>query len=168
MNKLTIFGYGSLLKKTSLKKTVPSAMNIRLGILENYKRTFNLKALRRICPINNTPIAVLNILKSKEHYLNGILFDMDESEFNTLKDREILYDFIEVEIKELKTNKFIRALTPIVHKHKSHEFLFESKEQEDYMYLAVNGAKELGNEFYNIFKETTYIKDKKIKEIKIN
>lgn len=166
---IKIFGYGSLLSEDSLKKTVPSATNITPSLLKNYKRVFDLKALRRICHIHGKPIAVLNIVKSKDHFLNGITFDMDEKDFEALKDREIMYEFVEVNVKNLKTNEMTLALTPVVHKYEPHEFLFESEEQKNYMCLAVNGAKALGEEFFDIFKETTYIENKKLKEIeKIN
>jgi len=160
MKTIKIFGYGSLINEKSLRKTVPYAFNLFPAKIKGFVRVFNLRAKRRICPIKNIPVAMLNIEKSEfNEEVNGICSEINLEHLDELKQREILYELIKVEIEDYKGNLHKGYTFRALH-HDAYDFIFDSSEQMDYVNICLQGAKAIGEDFLEEFKKTTFIGDK--------
>ena len=70
-----IIGYGSLLKKASLNRTLPQVEMIEPIYLNNYLRSWN--AIENIKPTASSTF--LGIEKSQDSRVNCIIFEIDNS-----------------------------------------------------------------------------------------
>ena len=70
---IIIFGYGSLINKDSLKKTITNVGKSKVGSIKGFRRIFNLRAKRisSKCGL----VAVLDIEDCDNCKLNGVYFD---------------------------------------------------------------------------------------------
>jgi len=93
-----IVGYGSLLKKSSLNRTLPDVQKIEPINLKNYKRSWN--ASETLTPTIST--TYLGIEKESNTQMNAIVFEIEESFLETLDKREFLYDRVEVEFSDIE------------------------------------------------------------------
>ena len=170
MKSIKLFGYGSLLNKKSLLHTCPSARNIEPVILRGFIRIFNAKCTRK-CPNSNKYVAALNIEKDEiNNLINGILFEIDETDFQALQNREEGYELISVLVEGFNSKFQTRAFTfRFPHYEADYIYLENNKVQEDYANLCIEGSKEFGDDFMDLFLETTLIsKEVKLKEIFLN
>ena len=157
--KYIFFGYGSLLNRVSLSKTIPNIENIRTGTLLGFRRVFNLRAKRMISKCG--PIAVLDIIEDKQSFVNGVYFELSEKGLEKMKEREILYDFIEVDIIT-KNNSHINALTVQAKGRARTDYKFDCDLQKKYLDICLLGAKSRGRDFYKDFLRTSFIDKKNI------
>lgn len=99
-----IIGYGSLLKKASLNRTLPQVENIEPIYLNNYLRSWN--AIENIKPTVSSTF--LGIEKSQNSSVNCIIFEIKSSLVSTLDKREFLYNRESVNLDDIKftTNEF--------------------------------------------------------------
>ncbi len=93
-----IIGYGSLLKKASLNRTLPKVEIIEPIYLNNYARSWN--AIENIKPTVSSTF--LGIEKSKNSRVNCIVFEIENSLLATLDKREFLYDRQKVEVSDIE------------------------------------------------------------------
>ncbi|MAG61152.1 hypothetical protein CL619_05165 [archaeon] len=159
-----IFGYGSLMNLQSLKKTVPDAKSIFPALLKNYIRVFETESSTRLSK-QNTSICVLNIRENQNAFVNGICFEVSENFFNDLLKREGAYELKEITITSLITEKDFSAFVFVDKFNKNQEFLFDDPAQMDYLQICIDGAKDFGEDFYQMFLETTFIDDCKLKDV---
>lgn len=110
----TVFGYGSLISETSLKQTCPSATNIRLGLLKNYKRVFSLVSISRLkaklTDINSPHLAAVAVRPSQNYSTIGILFEIPSEEIEAYLEREHRYEIKTEKVKEIGTKTIINAM----------------------------------------------------------
>ncbi len=144
-------GYGSLINHQSLKETISDKKFIPI-IVKGYKRIFDLEIRK------NGKTDVLNLVKNKNKFFNGVLFKVNEKELKKLKKRESEYNIEEVNIYDFKTKKkcgkaliAIDYFIGIDYNHK--------KPNEHYFNLCRTGAYNLSKEFGKIWDETTYTSD---------
>jgi cation transport regulator ChaC len=167
MKTFKIFGYGSLVNESSIRRTVPNAKNITPVRINGFIRVFNLPTKRKKCVLNGVPVAVLNIEKSEfNQEMNGVVFDMDETHFEDLKARESSYELFELEAYDYDGNLH-RAYTFRARHFEAYDYQFESPTQEEYLRLCLDGAKNFGEEFFEDFLNTTHIGRKTLKELGI-
>lgn len=93
-----IIGYGSLLKRTSLNRTLPQVKTIEPIYLNNYLRSWN--AIENIKPTVSSTF--LGIEKSKNSRVSCMIFEVEESLLRTLDKREFLYDREKVELNDIE------------------------------------------------------------------
>lgn len=93
-----IIGYGSLLKKTSLNRTLPQVETIEPIYLNNYLRSWN--ANENIKPTVSSTF--LGIKKSNGSRVNCIIFEIETSLLSVLDKREFLYDREKVDFKNIE------------------------------------------------------------------
>lgn len=143
-----IAGYGSLLSHKSLQETF-SNKKFKKVIIKGFKRVFNLIDSKGRNP------DVLNIEKSKNNFLNGVLFSVNSKELKKLKEREDDYNLEEVEYYDFKTGKLlgnclisIDYLVAIDHRHKN--------PKKKYFILCREAAYHLSKEFGKMWDETTF------------
>ena len=156
---ITIFGYGSLLNMDSLKKTLPDVSDVRVATLKGFRRVFNLRAKRIISKCG--PVAVLDIENNPEAEINGVYFRVNEDELKELKKREILYDFIEIDVENEK-GELVKALTVQAKGRPRTDYKLNCELQKKYYDVCIKGAESLGNKFYHLYLETTYIDNKNL------
>ena len=99
-----IIGYGSLLKRASLNRTLPQVKEIEPIYLKNYKRSWN--ANENITPTLAT--TYLGINKCDDSKMNAIIFELERDFLELLDKREFLYDRVEVALIDIEftTSKF--------------------------------------------------------------
>jgi cation transport regulator ChaC len=159
-----IFGYGSLMNLQSLKKTVPDAKSIFPALLKNYIRVFETKSTTRLSK-QNTSICVLNIKESQNSFLNGIGFEVSEKYFNDLLKRESSYELREIVVQSLISGEEFSAFVFVDKFNKNQKFLFDEPVQMDYLRICIDGAKDFGEDFYQMFLETTFIDGCKLRDV---
>lgn len=164
MDKLiTVFGYGSLINEESLRKTVPLATHIRLAKVNGFSRVFNAPNTWRVDSKRNIPTCALNVVKDPTGIVNGICFDVCEQGFEELKKREEGYVALQVDAYLYETHQAHSVYMFI--SHKEYPFVFDSKEQQGYVEMCIDGCKRFGEEFVNEFRKTTFIGDKTLSDL---
>ena len=108
MKKYNFFAYGSLLSHKSLEETIRNK-KFKPAIVKGYKRVFNLSLSKKY---NED---VLNLVKSKGSFCNGVIFKVSEDELAKLNLRESPeYNIEPTDVYSVKTRKKIgKALTDI-------------------------------------------------------
>lgn len=117
-----IIGYGSLLKKSSLNRTLPQVETIEPIHLHNYKRSWN--ANEDMTPTLAT--TYLGISKESGSKFNAIIFELENSFLDVLDKREFLYDRVAVDSVDIE---FIKSNFDL------------KKEDKIWIYLTVNPKK---------------------------
>lgn len=156
MNK--IFAYGSLINESDLRRTVPEARNIIPAKLYGYKRVFDLVSTYRFDPQTGIPICVLNLHRaSSSDFVNGISFEMDDSSFDDLLEREKAYELVESNIYDYyDSNIFCKANFFISIDYDPYSYLLDSELQQHYLSLCLQGCYKYGDNFIEDFKKTTF------------
>ena len=154
---IRIFAYGSLLNQASLRKTVPEARNRYPAKVYGFKRIFNLASHYRFCPDKQMPVCVLNLEAADDQTaLNGICFEMSESSFVALIDREQNYDMHEVTVHGYDgTGPTHTANLFWAKGHGLFSYLRDSAAQRHYLELCLSGCREFGPDFVDDFKRST-------------
>ena len=163
-DKITIFGYGSLMNLDFLCKTVPNVTDITPVILQNHIRIFETASTTRFDK-DNTPAAVLNITEHNEAKINGVCFHVEQDYFDELLEREKAYELREVVVETCDTGEKMKAFVFVDKMKQKQNFLFDEETQIDYLNICLEGARQFGEEFYRMFLESTHINNKKLIEI---
>jgi len=145
-HEYTMVGYGSLLNEKDIPRTLPSGKNHRLGILNGYKRIFNVAG-------NVNDIAYLNVEKVPYDLQTYVaLIDFPYYELPNIIARESLYDFTEVMIQE--QNKETQSLMVVGNNYFVNNY---ATPLLNYLHLCISGIKDLaGKEGVDNFLYTTY------------
>ena len=93
-----IIGYGSLLKKTSLNRTLPQVEKIEPVTLHNYLRSWN--ANENVTATLST--TYLGIQRKMDSRMNAIIFEIEKEFLSTLDKREFLYERVKVDYKDIE------------------------------------------------------------------
>lgn len=111
--RIAVFGYGSLVNKASLEKTLGKNIKVQTAVLNGWKRDWSAilentsgKPHYQLASGEVPPkVAVLNIKPSEDSLVNGILFDCSEQDLDRLINREIHYDLVDV-TKQIETGGY--------------------------------------------------------------
>jgi len=161
---MIIFAYGSLINIDSAREDVPNLKKMYQGKLKGFRRVFNLQAKRLNSPCGL--VAVLDIENDNNSYLNGVYFEIKEDDLIALKNREILYKFIEVDIVG-KNEEKIKALVVQAKGKTRTNYKFNCDVQEKYLRICLDGAKSQGEKFFEEFRQTTFIGRKNLIDLGI-
>jgi cation transport regulator ChaC len=100
MSRVCIFGYGSLLNRTSVEKALQrDARVVRMtpAVLRGFTRTWRAKELVLFEGAAAPQFAVfLDLRVAPEHSVNGVLIGVTERELAQLRSRERNYDCVDV------------------------------------------------------------------------
>ena len=164
MEKVKIIGYGSLISKESLKRTIKTHSNFKEVLVHGYKRVFDLKSAKQMYEPWDTDVAVLNVEKSKNARFNGVVYEVSLNEFHKLLEREKTYRIIKVKYSDYKTDKA-----------EGEAFLFLGLEQyvhpnlnphTHYFHVCRKGAYSISDEYGLDWDRTTYLANgKKVSEL---
>jgi cation transport regulator ChaC len=166
-----IFGYGSLIIPESLKATVPYAKNVHPVYVRGFKRDFSLWDPTGWTATNldltGIPFCALDVhkIEDEEARVNGITFEIDESQAPALLRREELYALIETTTYDFHTDKPLGSCFVFSANKHNGEYDFNSTAQERYLQECIESAKEYGDEFYREFLRSTYIGTQPLSEM---
>lgn len=93
-----MIGYGSLLNKKSLNRTLPNIKRIEPIHLKNFSRSWNTSTITNI----SFSSTFLGIEKSYKKKINCIIFQLEESYLSILDKREFLYKRIKVDLDDIE------------------------------------------------------------------
>jgi len=97
-----LFGYGSLMDKTSCLRTMPHSTNFQPAVLFGYKRVFSLVSVwglrTGIASEESKELAAVSIEPSPLHCVKGVVFDIPDENFPSYLDREHRYYCIDVNV----------------------------------------------------------------------
>lgn len=155
--KIKIFAYGSLINQRSLTKTSPNADNIFPAKLYNLSRSFCLPSSHRIDQQTNRPVCVLNLVNSfEDNYINGICFELDESELGPLRYREREYELRQIKVHDYFDEQAVHdSYAFIATDYQPYHYLSGSKEQKHYIDVCLSGCEVYGQSFVDDFKQST-------------
>lgn len=155
-----IFGYGSLINEASLAKTI--GREIRLSDsdvvqVKGFKRVWNYKVKVESLLLSKIVEATyLNLVTSKDSYVNGVIIKVTKDEFEKLKLREKYYSVIEVSEKIID-KKYEKVYTFLCEDKK---YIAEKGDEnavimKKYIDMVESGCKNIGDSFLKEFIETT-------------
>lgn len=159
-----IFGFGSLINTESLKASAPSVTSIRSAYIKGFQRSFSLWDPQGFVTTNldmaRIPFCALDIQQSDAQcMINGVVFSVDELEFERIRQREIEYKMLEVEAYDFQSNAQLGTCIVFSANKNNATYDKESDAQERYLRICLDGAQEYGDRFYQQFLETTFIDD---------
>lgn len=175
-DKVLIFGYGSLMNKTSLARSVKQAAvdSMDPAIAFGVKRIFNYKAKNTAhWGENQNPKekAMLNLAQTLNlgTMANGVTIEVDRDDFNHLVSRETGYDLVPIlvaswdDVKEQNPRLKIRvAYTFIAPNELRNHTLYTSTEfypVRGYLKAIQCASKKFGDDFAKMWNATTYLAD---------
>ena len=149
--------YGSLISKKehSALDVIEEALPVRV---EGFKRVFNQEATWRKGSGRNR--AVLNVMRSKENWFNGILltgFEMRDLE--ALDERERGYERIEIEKGLIEFYDHPAEPRGRIWTYTGKRIRSDIMPIPSYLDLCIEGAREWGDRFYRDFLDTTFLSD---------
>ena len=156
--KISIFAYGSLLNRDSLRKTTPSFSHYFTAVLPGYRRAFNFKSPYRTDAITGKSSSVLNLVELEGSFTNGMCFIADERSLDELYRREAGYEFELVRVYDERDAPH-DVHTFIARENKHYPFTQKSNEQDEYLSMCLSGARRFGKQFYEQFLDNTYVDD---------
>lgn len=160
----SVFSYGSLMNPEDIEDTFGSDVSCTPCILQGFKRHYGQKSEWRTDK-NGDRAGVLTV--SPDHtkrpdntrmYCNGILVrKIDEHNYDTYKDRERGYQLVKIgsELVSTMEGESIAISKPIVIPIGAWS-MEEWIPLESYMQHCEEGARYWGENFYNMFCDTTY------------
>jgi len=143
-----IIGYGSLLNKTSLNRTLPNVDKIEPIYLSNYVRSWN--AIESVKPTVSSTF--LGIEKSKNSKVSCIIFEVEEILLSILDKREFLYNREKVKVSDIEfnSNRFNIAIEDNIWIYVTKEPSVPSYEFpiiQSYVDICISGAIEIEEAF---------------------
>jgi cation transport regulator ChaC len=155
---IDVFAYGSLINLESAYKTIGRSIghsDIKAVRLNNYTRIWNYKSRIYSEHLNKEATAVyLNLICTPGKFVNGIVFKVNDEEFEKLKKRESNYDIVDVS-KEIGFN-----LSPVMaFICADDKYLSTPAEDvivmEKYIEMVRTGCLEISKIFYEEYLATT-------------
>lgn len=165
-----VFGFGSLINTASLMGTAPHASDIRPCYVKGFRRDFSVWAKDGWTTTNldfaGIPFCALDIQQNGDDNarVNGVVFTVNEDDFLQLKERECEYELIEVVVYDFKNDERIGECFVFSSCKNNGGYSFESPAQTRYLEICLAGAKQYGEDFYQTFRDTTFIGGKRLSE----
>jgi cation transport regulator ChaC len=152
-----IFAYGSLLHQGSLTRTVPEARNLVPAKVNGLKRVFNLASHYRFDERSQQAVCVLNVeTTDPQTVMNGCCFEMDKKSLEQLLRRENGYEFCHIEARHFeRPQETFNAYYFHAKNFQPYRYLSNSKAQQHYLDLCLQGSAIFGTEFVTAFKRST-------------
>jgi cation transport regulator ChaC len=166
-----IFGYGSLIIPESLRATVPDAKNVHPVYIRGFKRDFSLWDPTGWTATNldltGIPFCALDVhqIKDKGARINGITFEVDESQMPALLRREELYTPIETTAYDFYTDKSLGNCFVFSANKNNGAYDFSSAAQQRYLEECCESSKIYGDAFHREFLESTYIDSRPLSKV---
>ena len=152
--------YGSLINKSELEKGGFPLDSTRPVVVRGFKRMFCQEPSWR--PDRGEQRAVLNVVSSEHHWLNALLISGLNNDFlANLDKREKGYNRIKVASSCLRGYRPLPKAPQNIYTH-----VGKADKQSDsilpndlYLSICLEGARQWGEDFYNEFLDSTFVKD---------
>ncbi len=152
--------YGSLINKSELEKGGFPLDSTRPVVVRGFKRVFCQEPSWR--PDQGEQRAVLNVISSKQHWFNALLISsLDDAFLADLDKREKGYNRIRVAPSYLPGYHFLHT-TPqntYIHVGETDKQSVSILPNASYLSMCLEGARQWGEDFYNEFLDSTFVKD---------
>ena len=152
--------YGSLIDKSELTKGGFPLDSTRPVVLRGFGRVFCQEPSWR--PDRGEQRAVLNVISAEHHWLNALLISgLDDRFLADVDEREKGYDRIEVTPSCLRDYHPLSTKPRNIYTHagKEHKQSDSILPNASYLSICLEGAKQRGQDFYNEFLDSTFVKD---------
>ncbi|MDP1835402.1 MAG: gamma-glutamylcyclotransferase family protein [Chlamydiales bacterium] len=173
-NKILVFGYGSLMNRTSAEHTLTreAAKTMRPVIGFGLKRIFNYKSnpgQRWGHELDPREKAMLNVMPMTTYgsIINGVVFELSVTELENLVKRELGYDLVPIliadweDVKNRSGNPKIQiAYAFIVPEEVRCGIAYVNRKYypvRGYLKAVREGATAFGEDFFEFFEATTYL-----------
>src|SRR3989344_1219210 len=146
-----MIGYGSLISHNSLKETINNK-HFKPVIIKGYKRIFDIYVKK------NENSDILNLEKSKNSELNGVMFKVNELELKEIKKRENLYNFETTKAYDFGNKKIIGDCFIVV----DYSIKIDKKNKlpsKNYFILCREAAYHINKKFGEYWDKTTFTSD---------
>jgi|SRR5215210_1142915 len=151
--------YGSLINKSELEKGGFPLDSTRPVVVRGFKRVFCQEPSWR--SDQGEQRAVLNVISSEHHWLNALLIlDLDDGFLADVDEREKGYDRIRVAPSCLRGYQPLSTTPQNIYTH-----VGKADKQSDsilpnasYLSICLEGARQWGEDFYNEFLDSTFVK----------
>lgn len=172
---IRLFSYGSLLHRESASRTLSAAVldtmqpAIAYGVQRIFNRDVDLSGSKRYTfPTDPLERGMLNLMQTEEdRMMNGVVVTVPIEEITPLCTREIGYDFIPVRIAPLPAEHTdpSNMSNDIAYTFLAHEGTTYVDNSivpiQQYYQLCRDGAASFGQEFLDMWLDTTFLGDKK-------
>jgi cation transport regulator ChaC len=158
-----IFGYGSLLSLESLRASVPDAQELRAAYIRGFRRDFSLLDsegwVTSNLDVGGVPFCGVDIhrVAAGDAIVNGVVFQVDQSELPALLEREKDYELIETIAYDFHTSESVGTCLVFRAGKRNAQYDFSSAAQRRYLKVCLDGARAHGERFYEAFRRSTYI-----------
>jgi len=160
MSKL-VFGYGSLMNRESLLSTVPTATDIRPAIIKGFTRDFSVWDeegwVSTNLDVTGKPFCALDVQTTDdpEALVNGIIFAIPDEDLPKLLAREHDYTTIRTTAYDFVTQQPIGETIVFSSGKNNGQYDKNSLAQQRYWDVCLAAAREYGDDFYQMFIDTT-------------
>lgn len=162
--------YGSLINESSLKRTLPEYSGRKTPIIVNgFQRRFNRISVARL----KTPeqraslwpnVGTLDVIRKDGACINAVLLYVSSSQMKSLKEREVGYHLESVDVMDFNTRKFLCRAEIFVSNPMQvlvGDRICDINSDEimpipSYMEECFEGAREIGEDFLKVWKQTTF------------
>jgi len=144
-------GYGSLISHNSLKETINNK-HFKPVIIKGYKRIFDIYSKK------NANSDVLNIKKSKNSKLNGVMFKVNDLELEKIKKREDWYSLKKVKAYDFESGKLLGECFIVI----DYTIRIDKDNKlpsKCYFILCREAAYHINKKFGNFWDKTTFTSD---------
>ncbi|HTB48489.1 MAG TPA: gamma-glutamylcyclotransferase family protein [Verrucomicrobiae bacterium] len=173
MSEIIVFGFGSLMKIKSLRATVPDAHTIRPAYIKGFRRDFSVwdsvgytKTEISVGLAGQPYCAVdVRVAASLAMRVNGVVFSIGANSLPSLMEREQNYKLIKTTAYDFESEDKIGECLVFSANKDNGQYAFNSAIQTYYLNECLEGAKKLGERFYQEFLNSTFISDKPLDAI---
>lgn len=170
-DKIKIFGYGSLLLDSSLRRTVKNPMNATPAFVKGYIRNFSFDGVNGYTyegvpeDVFGIPFNGANMINAQpDEMVNGVVFEVDEQDFAELKIRETNYHLVKTNYYDFKNQKLLGECSTFISEFVRNKFEYNVA-QKYYVDICLEGARSFGIDFFEEFLKTTYINENRIDKV---
>jgi cation transport regulator ChaC len=165
MGQANLFGYGSLLSRESLLASVPEASAFVPAYIRGFRRVFNFSDtdgfIKTNLDVAGEAFCAANIeaVPDQDSVVNGALFTVKQEDLPGLIDREHGYELVCTEAYDFETKRLLGQCGTFLADDNQNvgEFIHNGAAQLRYLQVCLDGARSHGNEFYELFLQSTHI-----------
>ncbi|PCJ52401.1 MAG: hypothetical protein COA79_23920 [Planctomycetota bacterium] len=166
-NKMFVFGYGSLINKSSLERTCPQSRLVSTAYLKGWRRHLNMPLIHSNNLYNGKFSHAFSIDRgSLNDRVNGVLIEVSPSELLELDKRESHYSRVDVELFDSKTNQKLKdGIVFAVTEYEPTAVPWDHPFSKQYVETCLKGCLNFGTDYLNEFLKSSFDMDKPFSDI---
>jgi len=170
MDKLIIFGFGSLINLESLEATVPDVYDIQPAYIKGFRRDFSVWDsvgwTETNLDVAGEAMCALDVKASSDlnSRVNGITFRLGQSSYKRLIEREGNYRLVKTIAYNFESGEEIGECFMFSANKNNGTYDFKSKAQKRYLEICLESARQYGERYYHEFLSSTFLGSKRLDE----